>query len=91
LDRKIRENVDQLQIIFDKNDILAKDKIILSHLLENIPQIEYLKLKFNPKSVTDEEILVLFPIIFSNIQNLGSIDLDFIGSQISNSSSVETK
>ena len=38
--------------------------------------------------MTDEEILVLFQIIFSNIQNLGSIDLDFIGSQISNSSIV---
>jgi len=88
LNRKKWENLDAIQLIFDEKNISANDRRILLHLLENIRQIKSLELEFHSESIADEEILVLFPIIFSNIQNLEAIDLSFSGSQISDSNIV---
>ena len=86
ISKNMWEKIDEVEIVFKRNEIIKEDWTVLRYLWETIVKVRSLKVSFPSKKITDESLLEIFPIISSRIEELEEIFLDFRGSPLSDKS-----
>jgi len=88
LHKKFLEHIGEVEIIFNSNEIGKEERTVFRFLWENIGKLKFLKISFPLKTITDEILIELYPIIFSRIQDINAISINLKGSPVSDKSIV---
>ena len=82
------EKITELCITFEQNILADNDIQTLCYVFQNLKHLTSLKVNFNHKELSDEQLLRLLPLIFWNTSQISKLEIDLSYCQVGDQSIV---